>query len=209
MATAFDRDSVRIPLTERLKGIPGFFGLRLEEEPHYSLVFKDGVHEIRRYDPAVMAKVTIHGDHAEAVEHAFLRLAAYIFGRNQGARQLAMTAPVFKQESDSPSRRPDFEGDWVLSLALPKGLTLETAPRPLNGDVELVQVPMQTMACLRYSGSNDELRMEQKALQLLEWLSGEPGYSQVAPVRWAQYDGPYTIPFLRRNEVQVQVKELQ
>lgn len=213
MAT-FDRDSIRIPLKEKLKSIPGFFGLRLEEEPHYSQIRKEGPFEIREYDPILIARVTIHGDHQEASEEAFLRLAAYIFGRNQGARQLPMTTPVFRQEGETlEMTAPVFEeketgGDWTMSFYLPKELTLETAPRPLNGDVRLLKLPAQTMACLRYSGVNDEGRMEEKAMELIEWLSGQTTFEQVAAVRWAQYDGPYTIPFLRRNEVQVEVKPI-
>jgi hypothetical protein len=91
----------KIPFTELLKSVPGFFGIRLEEEPKYDVIETLGDVEVRRYAPALIARLTVPGRFEEAVDQAFDRLARYIFGENSGEVKLAMTVPVEQKPEGS------------------------------------------------------------------------------------------------------------
>jgi hypothetical protein len=88
----------------------------------------------------------------------------------------------------------------VVRFVLPKGLTLESAPEPLDPRVQLREVPGGRVAVIRYSGfwsqANDD-----------EHLSKLQAALRAAGVRWtgeptlARYDPPFTPWFLRRNEI--------
>ena len=66
----------KLPFTEILKSVPGFFGIRLEEQPKYEVIETiDEDVEIREYQPALLARLTIEGEHDKAVDEAFDRLA--------------------------------------------------------------------------------------------------------------------------------------
>lgn len=190
----------KIPLGEKLKSIPGFFGLRLENEPQCTVIRHEGNKEIRRYQELVVAQTSVHGNLNEASEAAFLRLNDYISGHNLGEQHLSMTAPVFLEHSAA---------SWTLSFVLPSHFTLASAPRPKNRGIRLHGLPAQLIAAIRYTGRNDEETMNRQSTRLLAWLGTHGEFKPVGLARWAQYDGPFTLPFVRRNEAQVEVAALQ
>lgn len=201
-------DGPRIPFTELLKTVPGVFGIRLEEEPKHELVEKVGDIEIRRYAPATLAEVTVPGEHERAVDEAFDRLAKYIFGENhprgreamaRGAAEgerMSMTNPVFQAE--------DGQG-WVMSFFLSNETLPEDAPAPKDPGIRLRREPEHLVAVLRYSGNNSEQKMQEARAALLAQLREQGRYQPEESVRWAQYDAPFVIPFLKRNEALVAV----
>lgn len=197
----------QVTFSEKLKGIPGLFGIRLFEQPHYEVLVSDGHREIRRYNPVTMATVSATGSYEQATESAFTRLADYTFtqtgslpgpaaGSPEMREPIAMTAPVLHQKS---------RGGWTLSFVLPDPLSLESAPRPSDSGITLQTVPARLLACLRYSGTNDEKKIEEYSKQLLAWIEKNGTFRATGEVLCAQYDGPHTIPFLRRNEIQIPV----
>lgn len=180
------------------------------EEPGYAVVATVGDEvEIRRYEPRLAAQTTVPTDDSYA---AFRILADYIFGKNEPAREIAMTAPVeMKAEGQEIAMtapvaidRGDTQDGLRMRFFLPDGLTLESAPRPLDERVELVPLPAQTLAVLRFTdfwGQRDTSDAERTLLASLETSPWRP----VGPVVAYFYDPPWTIPFLRRNEVAVPV----
>lgn len=186
-----------IPLAERIKSIPEMFGIRVNEEPEYEVLGRDGDKEIRIYQPQVQALTTIDNSSAEAHGRAFTRLAAYIFGSNRENQTLAMTSPVFRMQQDQ---------GWTMAFVLPKETRFETSPTPIDHGVELVQTAPQIWASFRFSGSPDLRTMGEKARELQMWVAAQSGYRPVSLPRFAQYDPPFSIPFLKRNEVQIQVQ---
>lgn len=176
------------------------------EEPSYQVVQRLEGAEVRQYAPYVVAQVTVAGDASEAGNQAFRILAGYIFGKNKGERKLEMTAPVtqtatpVKLEMTAPVTQTQSPGGYVVQFVLPKGVTLASAPEPLDARIQLREVPAARVAVIRYSGfwsqSNydEHLRKLQDALRAaqLSW-TGEPTLSR--------YDPPFTPWFLRRNEI--------
>jgi hypothetical protein len=57
---------------------------------------------------------------------------------------------------------------------------------------------------VRYSGSSNENAIEQKTIQLKQWIAAND-LTPVSEPRWAGYNPPWTLPFLRRNEVMMDV----
>jgi len=83
---------------------------------------------------------------------------------------------------------------------------METVPKPLDKDIELIDLPARTVAVVEYTGNNTEERMHEASIALQAWLIAS-GRLALSPVRWALYDAPFTVPFLKRNEAQVDVQE--
>ena len=181
------------------------------EEPSYEVLRKIGDDiEVRQYAPYVVAEVLIEADADEAGNLAFPILAGYIFGKNKGKKEFAMTAPV-TQSSAAPEKLamtapvtqsavPGAVGSYVIQFVLPKGVTLDSAPEPIDARVKLREVPASQFAAIRYSGFwsdanyQEHLDKLRKALQAAELTpSGEPVFSR--------YNPPFMPWFLRRNEI--------
>ena len=180
------------------------------EEPAYEVLQKIGDDiEVRQYAPYVVAEVVIEADADEAGNLAFPILAGYIFGKNQGQKEFAMTAPV--TQTAAPTRldmtapvtqaaAPGAAGSHVVQFVLPKGVTLESAPQPLDARVKLREVPASRIAAIRYSGFwsesnyNEHLELLRAALKSSDLTpTGEPVFSR--------YNPPFMPWFLRRNEI--------
>jgi len=180
------------------------------EEPDYEVVQQLGEVEVRQYASYVVAEVLIAGPADEAGNQAFPILAGYIFGKNQGERKLAMTAPVtqsaapVKYEMTAPVTQTAAPGGIFVQFVLPRGVTLATAPQPLDDRVRLREAPARKLAAIRYSGFWSQANYDEHLGKLqatlrtagLAW-SGEPVY--------ARYNAPFTPWFMRRNEIWLSV----
>lgn len=146
--------------------------------------------EIREYPPQFWAKTV--GDQKEA----FQTLVEYISGYNKTMEKISMTAPVIIFNSN--------EGK-VMAFIMPQGKTLRSLPKPLTERVKLESVPARKVAAFAFSGIvtpssfNSGFRLIQETLKRL-------GTGWIEPAYLLKYDDPNTPPFLRRNEVAVQLK---
>lgn len=180
------------------------------EEPDFTVERKIGNVEIRRYGPRIAAETSIAADEDAARNEGFRRLARYIFGGNQSKTKIAMTAPVAQQPNEkiamtapvATERGPG--GEWVIRFFMPSKYTMDSLPTPNEDVVRLVPVPSETVAVLRYSGLISTASTESHARELLDTLR-DNGIEPVGePFSWF-YDPPWTVPFLRRNEVAVAI----
>jgi len=184
------------------------------EEPVYALLATlDGDVEIRRYEPRLAAQTTVSSNNSS---EAFRILAGYIFGKNKPADEIAMTAPVeVRPQSEgekiamtAPVSVQEGDGDGMrMRFFLPSDLTLETAPRPLDDRINLVELPAQTIAVMAFTDFWGQRESGDAANRLLDVLRASP-WTPTGPVVAYYYDPPWTIPFLRRNEVAVPVAQL-
>ena len=71
--------------------------------------------------------------------------------------------------------------------------------------MRVVEVPGETMAVLRFSGSTGDARIAERKEALLRELRGSAWAPTGEPV-FLGYDPPFTLPPLRRNEVAVPVR---
>ena len=145
-------ESVQLPFAEKLKAIPGFFGIRLEEKPAYEVIESVGDVEIRRYAQSLLAEITLPGNHDQAVDAAFDRLARYIFGENSEHEQMSMTNPVYQREARQPSAAVPLRrrsNAWTIAFFLANDMLPVEAPKPNDPAIELVVEPEHVVASLR------------------------------------------------------------
>ena len=179
------------------------------EEPAYTVVQTSDVFEVRQYAPYFVAEVLVPGPASEAGNQGFSLLGGYIFGKNKGERKLEMTAPVtqtsvvvppVKLEMTAPVTQAVRPGGFLVQFVMPKGYTLATLPVPLDERVKLREVPSNSVAVIRFSGSWSQSTYEEQ-LQKLRNALASAGMATTGEPVWSRYNGPFSLPFLRRNEI--------
>lgn len=176
------------------------------EEPEYQVVRSLPDIELRQYAAYTVAEVVVGGPANEAGNQAFPILAGYIFGKNKGEKKFAMTAPVtqaavpVKLEMTAPVTQTATPSGFLVQFVLPKGVTVASAPEPLDARIQLREVLPSQVAVIRYSGFWSESNYSEHLAKLeaalraadLTW-TGEAVYSR--------YNAPFTPWFMRRNEI--------
>ena len=182
------------------------------EEPPFTVLDRSGDIEIREYSARVAAETAVDGEEIQARSEGFSRLAGYIFGRNAGSSRIAMTAPVAQEAAagerlamTAPVAQSTAEAGSSIRFFLPADMTAAAAPRPLDARVRIVDVPAQTVAVLRFSGSTGPAAVAARKASLLAGLPAAGWTATEAPFAWF-YDPPWTLPPLRRTEVVVPVR---
>ena len=176
------------------------------EEPDYEVTKKFDQVELRRYAPYVVAEVVLEASAEDAGNQTFPILAGYIFGKNKGEKKFAMTAPVtqtaapVRMDMTAPVTQAAVAGGMRVQFVLPKGVTLATAPEPIDPRVQLRVVPAGTWAVIRYSGTWSQANYLEHLGQLRASLEAEGVVTQGEPVL-ARYNAPFTPWFMRRNEI--------
>lgn len=195
-----------------LAGIGQLVGIRAgTEQPPYEVVGRVGDAEIRRYAPQIAAEAVVEGPVETARNEGFRRVAGYIFGDNTAKASVAMTAPVVQGREPSGGSQsiamtsPVVQqlagaGSWSIQFIMPAKYTMATLPQPNDPRVRLVEIPARTFAVVRFSGlgREDAVARHEKALDAA--LAGSSWRAVGEPVTW-YYDPPWTLPFMRRNEV--------
>lgn len=188
------------------------------EEPAYEVVQTYPEFELRRYAPHLVAETEVAGGFDEVGNQAFRILAAYIFGDNRRRETMAMTAPVSQRPAGGEgetigmtapvSQRPaagDGGDTYVLSFVMPSRYKLESLPEPVDPRIRLREEPGRLMAVRRYSGRWTEAAFRENEARLLDAVAAA-GLSPAAPPVYARYNSPFSLWFLRRNEVLLEVE---
>lgn len=196
-------------VAQLLDSAASVFGIRTAEEPRYEVVDRIGDVEIRRYGPRFAAETTVQAEGDKAMNQAFFILAGYIFGGNRRTQDIAMKAPVAMERGQAiamtaPVATEASGGRLTMRFFLPAAITAANAPEPNDQRVRLVAVPEEAVAALRFAGTWREGAIEGRKRELLAGLDGF-GWTPVGDPFTQLYDPPFTIPFLRRNEVAVRV----
>jgi hypothetical protein len=178
--------------------------------------------ELRHYDRLVLVSTPMQGNIDDNKNGAFGRLFNYISGNNIQSSKIAMTAPVFMDETnESPSQEPyqdegikipmtapvfmdESQDQSYMSFVLPDSYTIETAPRPKSPDVKLEELTDYKVAVITFSGTLGQSNIDKHAGTLKTWINAQ-GYTQTGPYKAAGYNPPFTLPALRRNEVLIPV----
>ena len=181
-----------------LESFLSIFGIRSAlEEPPYATVSTIGHDiEIRQYGPLVAVETAAQGDD-------FKRLFDYIAGANSRAQTIAMTAPVEQRGGRLAPPTPDEAAPATMRFFLPRKVAADP-PTPTDAGVKIVDVPAQTLAVIRFPGTLDRVQSARYARILQEELAKHGRKAEGDPFLLG-YDPPFTIPFLRRNEVAVAV----
>lgn len=173
------------------------------EEPRYEVVHRAEDYEVRRYNDRLAAQVSIAADQ----NNAFGLLFSYISGANQSSEKVSMTVPVAQSEKIDmtvPVAQSSGSYGGYMQFFLPATFSLETAPKPTNPSVEIVVVKGGYFAVHRYNGRASDQNFARARTVLLSRLSDD-GLVSTSEVIRATYNGPFTPPFMRRNEAMVSV----
>jgi hypothetical protein len=185
-------------------------GLMAIETPKYTIVKEVDSFELRDYTEYVTAEVTVEGSFEEVGSKAFRLLFDYISGNNSKKQKVEMTSPV-EQKSTSekismtaPVEQTTKDGKYILSFVLPQTLTIETAPTPNDPKVILKNNLARRMACITYSGFWTESNYLENQARLMGWIASQKLKIKGEPI-YARYNSPFSIWFLRRNEILVEI----
>ena len=184
------------------------------EEPRYEVVQKFEAFELRRYAPQLLAETEVAGDFDAVGNQAFRILADFIFGNNRQQEKISMTAPVNQRPTAgekiamiapvTQTPKAGGHGTYVFSFVMPARYTRETLPQPVDPRVRIREAPAKLVAARRYSGVWSESRYREQESMLLQAVARARLETVGAPV-YARYNSPFSLWFLRRNEVLVEV----
>jgi hypothetical protein len=175
---------------------------------------KEGDFELRQYESYIVAETSVEGDFDDAGNIGFRRLFKYISGKNRDRQKIQMTAPVsleplsVKIPMSSPVGQEKAGKKWRITFLMPSDYSMDTLPIPLDDRIVLRQVPSQLMAALTYSGTWSRKRYDKKKEILKEKLRSK-GFTSIGEDIFARYNSPFTLWFLRRNEVLIPIAQTE
>ncbi len=180
------------------------------EEPKFTVLEKSGAFELRDYNSKIVAETLVSGSFDKSSNAGFKLIADYIFGNNTSrsgvSQEISMTTPVAmepkseKVSMTAPVSMEQTDGQWLVHFVMPSKYTLETLPKPNNPAVTLREVPASRYAVMVFSGLVDEDKIATKTTELMAWLDNK-GITAIGKPELARYNPPWTLPFLRRNEI--------
>ena len=189
------------------------------EEPKFSIIEKSEPFELRAYAPQLIAEVKVEGDLDTASSQGFRLIAAFIFGQNQVSEKIAMTVPVGIETSQSTkiamtvpvgieASKDSAKGinQWVFSFVMPSEYTIATLPKPINPLVTIRELPAQKRAAITFSGFYNDAKVLEKTKALEEWIKSKQ-WQAIGSPQFARYNPPWSIPFMRRNEILITVRD--
>ena len=194
------------------------FGMTGTKEPTYSLLMKASAgYEVRQYQKYFLAEVP-HSKNGNGDD--FRALAKYIgvFGtpENEPKKPMAMTAPVLMDPSSSGGGQkmamtaPVLQTDKTMSFVLPfEFQDLKEIPKPSNSQVQIKEANERTVAVDCFSGWYSDSVGQERFSALCEKLKKDGIINENEVPNWsvAQYHPPFTLPFLRRNEIWIDVNK--
>ena len=160
------------------------------EEANYEVVKKNKVYEIRKYSDRLAIETDMSNQGS-----SFRKLFNYISGNNEDNEEIKMTTPVTQVEK---------KGNMTMQFYLPSRFNKENIPSPSNPDVKILNIKGGYYAAIIYSGRASDKNFTKHKSILENELKKDDISILSAPIK-ATYDGPFTLPMNRRNEVMFEV----
>ena len=160
------------------------------EEAKYDIVKSNEIYEIRKYSDR-LAVQALNTDQ----NNSFRKLFNYISGDNKTNEEIKMTIPVTQMEK---------KGNMTMQFYLPSKFNKDNIPNPSRSDLKIIKIKQGYYAVIRYSGRASEKNFI-KHKEILENELKKDNISIVGPAIKATYNGPFTLPMLRRNEAMFEV----
>lgn len=206
-----------------------YFSVHNIEKPSYTVVAKTKNIEIRQYQPMLIATTTVPGDRREAANRGFRIIANFIFGDNKQHsgqpstkidmtapvmmhknakikmtapvmmrknEKIAMTAPVLEQKKSADS--------WAISFVMPSKYNAETLPQPNDKNVKIETIPSARYVVIKFSGTMADNNLKQHR-KVLENYVRDQNLNVTGEAVYAFYNPPWTLPWMRRNEIMLPI----
>ena len=184
------------------------------EQQRYDVIETIGKNiEIRQYPKRIVAETTVDANSSTNPRgEAFRIVAAYIFGANKTRQKIDMTAPfeIAKPSVKIPMTAPveinTVNNAVVMRFFMPSSYSKNDLPDPSDPRVKLVELEPMTAAVLVFSGSTGDKAVSIRTTELMAAIQNTKWRASGPPTAFF-YNPPWTLPFLRRNEVAVPVLE--
>ena len=181
------------------------------EKPDYKVIQSEQNIEIRQYEPMIIAEVEVDGKREDAIRDGFRLLADYIFGNNTVQQVISMTAPVQQKENQkiamtAPVQQQSMGKSWRMSFVMPSKYKLDSLPVPNNDRVRLKEILTKKFVVIEFSGTNSNENVTKHENQLMNYIEANQ-INIIGSPKYAFYNAPWTLPFLRRNEVMIEIKQ--
>ena len=183
------------------------------EKPDYEVIQSVQNIEIRQYEPMIIAEVEVDGKREDAIGDGFRLLADYIFGNNTVQQVISMTAPVQQKENQNiattaPVQQQSTGKSWRMSFVMPSKYSMDTLPVPNNNRVRLKGILAKKFVVIEFSGTNSNENVTVHENQLMNYIEENQIKINDSP-KYAFYNPPWSLPFLRRNEVMIEINQQQ
>ena len=172
------------------------------EEPKYKIIESTDIYEIREYGDRLAVEIEYSNE-----DSGFRYLFNYISGENKSSEKVEMTVPVTqsaKIDMTSPVIQSTQDGIMKMQFFLPSKFTLENAPQPTNERVNLVMIKKDIYAVISYSGRLTNQNYSKNYKKLINHLTKD-GLDFIEPAIRATFNGPFTLPIFRRNEIMIKI----
>ena len=160
------------------------------EEAKYDIIYKSDIYEIRFYSERLVVETKNNINSS-----AFKKLFKYISGANNASKKIEMTVPVTQVKKDNSN---------YMQFIIPSKFNLKTIPGPTNLDVQISRIKEGYFGVIEYNGRSTATNFIKYSKILSEKLSDDKILIRGSPIK-ATYNGPFTLPILRRNEVMFNV----
>lgn len=165
------------------------------ETAPYQAIKTDGKFELRQY-PAL---TLVEASQSTGADSSFMRLFRFIGGNNEQHQKIAMTTPVFMDGSQTNS---------TMAFVMPKAMGTNNTPRPKDGGLVVKTMPPGLFAVLRFKGYRNAKNEAEALARLRQWMKAQ-GLAECSPPVFAYFNPPWTLGFLRHNEVMIRVAPKQ
>jgi hypothetical protein len=162
------------------------------ESPKYHIIKREGSIEIRHYDAF---STTAIGESDLSGYEGFGLLFSYISGNNKPQEKISMTVPVINE----------FEPNQMTMEFVVPNKYYGNIPEPINPRLITKNYPAHFAAAIIFSWGTSKRRVEKMKLHLQNWLSIN-NILTAGSFRLARYNPPFSLPFLRTNEIIVSIE---
>ena len=182
-------DDLRKELRNVVKSTPE--GL---DGPTYKVIKNVESYQIRFYSDYSVCSTQMAGSEGSEMPDAlmsgnsFTDLADYVFGE-----KFAMTTPVIC-------------GGGAMEFVLPEGTNSENAPVPKSDKVTIKDIKAGFLAVKEFPGFATDGEVSRQRAMLEDSLLADGVIYDNLSFKVFQYNPPYTLPWLRRNEVSLSVE---
>ena len=160
------------------------------EEAEYNVVHKTIIYEIRFYTERLVVESAYNNEGG-----TFRKLFNYISGANNNSQKIEMTIPVTQIKKSNSN---------YMQFIIPSKFNKNTIPTPSNSDVQISSIKEGYFGVIEYSGRASNANFIKYSKILQNKLLEDKIFINGSPIK-ATYNGPFTLPLLRRNEVMFNV----
>jgi len=145
--------------------------------------------EIRKYQTLILAKISSDN---KSQNDNFRSLFKFISGENKKDQEIKMTTPVFKEKGKKTK---------TMSFVMPSKFNKKNTPIPNNKNIKIEVQKDAKFIAIKFSGRaiDKNFNKYQKILEQ-EIKKNKIKADLKNPIN-AYYNSPWTLPFLKRNEV--------